>query len=217
MQKNVAYYAAQVTASVQPPLLYELDDRMVEIIRVQVSRMMKARPFPPHMQDDLVQELSCVINKELPRYNPAKSDVYTFVRMVAFKRSRNCLEYLEAKDRQMNSPDEIFSLDEVINDEQETLGDLINEKSVSALLGKCTRSSYELHDLRDLIRQAMDNMPEEYANICQAILDGETISSLARHFGITRSWFREKYFLPIRKSFLEVGLDQYLVEGLTYA
>lgn len=191
------------------------DAQTKRLIRSRAYWLLKTGLFPRYMLDDITQSLSIVIYQASTTFDESKGNFHTYVNHILMNRAKNMID-VEVRKKAACSV-EILNLDEEINEDQVTLGDLISDKSVAALLGKCTRSPYELYELRCLIRQAMDNMPEEYANICQAILDGETISSLARHFGITRSWFREKYFLPIRKSFLEVGLDQYLVEGLTYA
>lgn len=213
MQERVTKNAALSAASAQPFPSNAFDDRMMRIIRIQVSRLIKTKLFPEHMRDDLVQKLSCIICSELATYNPERGNVYTYARKIAFNRSINIINHTRVLARRSEEPQDMLSLDQVVNEEMETLGELIDANDVACLMGRQTRCPFEFNDLVNIVCQTMEEMPEEYAAICQAILSGESISSLAKRYGVSRTWFREKYLNPIRKIFIKVGLDQYLREG----
>ena len=55
----------------------------------------------------------------------------------------------------------------------------------------------------------MSLLPTKLQEVCREILTGETISSLAKKYKISRMGFHKKYLKPIREVFVFVGLDQF--------
>ena len=187
------------------------DPRMMKIITCRARWLIKTGLFPVHMKDDLIQELALILMAELDHFDREKGNIYTFARMVVCNRSKNMIE--RACSRKSKEPQEMLSLDVVVNEEQETLADEISSDDVDCILGKPTRPAHDAEDVAGLVREAICLLPEEHADICRAIMSGSSVSSLAKHHGLSRPWFRRKYFVPIRAVFVKVGLDHYLVEG----
>lgn len=187
------------------------DQRMMKIITNRANWLIKTGLFPAYMKDDLSQELALILWTELDHFDRQKSNVYTFARMVVCNRAKNMVA--RACSLKSKEPEEMLSLDAVVNDEQETLADTTSLDEVDSILGKLTRPACDVEDIAALVHEAIGLMPKTHADVCHAIMNGHSVSSLARQHGISRPWFRRKYFEPIRAVFVKVGLDLYLVEG----
>lgn len=183
------------------------DDRIKRIIINEVRFLLKTGLFQEYEKDDLKQELSIALWRAHEKYNSSHSNRYTFSKAVVIKKAQNMID--SASRRKNSGPQELISTDIVINEDGDTLQELISSDEPEMIEGRRSRSRQETSELIDSLNYAISLLPDEQKEICRAILDGETISSLAHRYGISRTAFRKRYLKSIRKVFVSAGMKDY--------
>lgn len=176
-------------------------------IHLQAHVLIKCGWFPEHMKKDLEQELSLVLLAESEHFDPAKSSFPTFAKHVLKKRSLNLIE--RARTIKAGADIEMLSLDISVNEEGESLVELLDFDSIRIAMGVQSRSRSDMGELCECVAHALTLLNPELREICIAIMDGESISGLARRYGMSRPGFRKAYFPQIQKVFLDAGLGEF--------
>jgi hypothetical protein len=187
------------------------DKRIRKLIMEKVRYLMKTGLFPENIKEDIYQRLSIMLWNAQKNFDFMQSNKYTFARCVLANRAKNMID--AAVRRQDNEPVEMLSIDLVVNADGDEYGDMIDSDDAEMSLGNRVCPRIESLDLRDSEEYAITQLPPESQRICRAILAGETISSLAHMYGISRTAFRKKYLLPTRKVFVEAGLADFCKGG----
>ncbi len=182
------------------------DARLKRIIAEEVRFLLKTGLFPADEKDDLAQELYVAVWQAREKHNPTQSNRYTFAKTIVFKRGQNLID---SALRKKNNSAETISTDTVINEDGDAFHEFISLEETEILEGKRTRSKQDFSELRESLNYAMSLLPDESKKICMAILDGETISSLSRKYGVSRTAFRERYLKPIRSVFSAAGMRDF--------
>lgn len=202
--KSFIVPSAAVNADVAPFCSENVfDEQTVKIINAVAHQLVKNGCFPSHSEDDVALQLALVIHSETPKYRQEKGDFHAFVRSVLTHRAKNLIRDWNKKHT------DIVSLDITVTEDGETMGDMISDDYFQISTGNRVRSETERQDLIDSENYAISQLPVKSQVICKAILAGESISSLARQYGISRTAFRKTYLSPIRKVFLRLGLDEF--------
>ena len=183
------------------------DKRIKKLITEKDRYLVKTGLFPENMKDDIYQRLSVMLWGSQENFDPQQSNKYTFAKCVLKNRAKNMIDV--AVRKQADEPEEMFSIDLVINADGDDYGDMIDSDDAEMSLGNRIRSRIESRELIDSETYAISQLPEESQRICRAILAGETITSLAKAYGISRTAFRKKYLYPIREVFTRLGLDEF--------
>lgn len=179
------------------------DAKTVKIINAVAHQLVKNGCFSSHSEDDVSLQLAIIVHAESPKYLPEKGNFHAFVRSVLSHRAKNLIRDWNKKHT------EVISLDIVVGEEEETMCDTISDDYFQIATGNRVRTETERQDLIDSENYAISQLPDESQRICRAILAGETITSLAKAYGVSRTSFRKKYLYPIRGVFTRLGLDEF--------
>ena len=187
------------------------DKRIRKLIMEKIRYLMKTGLFPENIKEDIYQRLSIMLWNAQNNFDSMQSNKYTFAKCVLKNRAKNMLD--AAVRRRDDEPEEILSLDVEINEDGDSLGDILNADKILSTISNHVRSGMERIELIECEKQAIEKLPSHLQIICKEILAGDTISSLAKKYHLNRTWFKEKYLLPIRKVFVEAGLADFCKGG----
>ena len=143
------------------------DERVEKIIAFAADKLTKgASLFPQCDKSHLCQELRMHLFKQMPKFNPQKSCVYTYATMVCNRKAKNLIR---DKIRRLRETPATVSLNEAYNDDGETLADHIstdNEKIPS--------------DVREKVESTLSRLSEKDREICEMIMAGTSLRAIAR-------------------------------------
>lgn len=143
------------------------DERMEKIIRLEVWNMTRdSSLFPPCEDTKLRQALRIHLLQNMPKFDPQKSSVYTYATLVCGRKAKNMIR---DRIRELQMAPTTVSLDEVCNDEGETLGDRIPAEDTVAQM-----------DTREEIELTLDQLSEKDRQICKMIMGGMSLKEIAR-------------------------------------
>jgi RNA polymerase sigma-70 factor (ECF subfamily) len=149
---------------------------------------------------DLEQDLLCDLLDRLPKFNPAKAQLNTFVARVIERRIASIIRFRFAE---LRSPDrEECSLDDLVLDcdgRRVPLHQLIPDRS---------STPQRLRDLERDMADVLGRLSDLHRTIALGLVTG-TINSLANELAMPRSAV-ERHIEEIRDIFEDAGLDEYL-------
>lgn len=207
MEKDSFSFAAEKADASSVVKNEYFDEQLQKIIREKACYLVKTGLWNTSQLDDLCQTLSLIVWNAQQKFDALRSNKYTFAKRVLFNRAKNLIDR-EARKKN-GTPQEIVSLDFVVNDDGDTVADMIDADEYYSTVGNRCRSEYDTMMLRESVMYAMSLLPTKLQEVCREILTGETISSLAKKYKISRMGFYKKYLKPIREVFVFVGLDQF--------
>ena len=185
-----------------------IDDAALRIIRIKAWKLAQSAGFTPDEKEDIEQELTLHLLRQLPKFDPQRGSRRAFISHVLERRVINLVEHKAAEKRDWKR--EAFSLDEQIElrdggriERGETLDpDLIDR----AILQHPT----ETLDLQFEVRHAIHRLSPELAALCHLLAEPKrrNLKRLSEETGIPRGKLYE-LIDRIRKLFKETGLEGY--------
>lgn len=156
---------------------------------------------------DIISELTLDLLTHLPRHDGRRSSSSTFVQVVVAGRSRRILRDLTRDKRILlrdaESLETVTCRDE--NGNEVTLADMLDGDEAAIALGHSSRSRREQELLRIDVTAVISQLPGSLQACCTDIMNGRSVSELARESGLSRTAFRGRVIDPIRRAFREAG------------
>jgi RNA polymerase sigma-70 factor (ECF subfamily) len=167
------------------------------------ARQLSRRPgFSRTDRGDLEQELWADLLGRLPRFDPAKASLNTFIARVVERKIASILRYHLAE---MRSPGRNEAS---LNDPALDCDGRVVERHQTTPEAASTRQ--RLDDLRRDLAEVREYLPSD---VLRAIMDaiglGGTINSIAGELGISRRT-AERHMAELRRIFVDAGLRDYL-------
>jgi len=186
-----------------------LDDYAVNLIRYKTRRLIGQAGFTRSDQEDIEQDLSLHLRQQLPKHNPRKGTLKTFINTVLDNKIRTMVAARITSQLDVRQHD--YSLDETIETE---IGDKVSRAEAMDLeeylmgVGYIGRRALDAVELRIDVHYAVSLLPADLQNLC-ARLQEHTILDIAHEDGVTRQKIDELR-RRIAFLFLEHGLDEYV-------
>ncbi len=186
-----------------------LDDYARNLIRYKTRRLIGQAGFTRSDQEDIEQDLSLHLRQQLPKHNPRKGTLKTFINTVLDNKIRTMVS--ARLTSQFDFRQHECSLDEPV--EAET-GDMVSRaEAIDAeeylmATGRLNRKALDIVEMRIDIQCAVSLLPMDLRDLC-ARLQERTIVDIAREDGVTRQKIDELR-RRIAFLFLEYGLDEYV-------
>lgn len=195
-------------ANVVPNLNNELaSEKIKKLVKEHSLRLLKTGFFQENQREDLEQEFLVVLWKESHHYNSLHGSFVTFAKTVLKNRTKNRI--VKETRRQKNAPQMFDSLDIVINEDQDTVGDLIDSDTYEMDVSGRVRPLLESLELIECKNYAISKLPPHLQEFCHAILSGDSISSFAKKKKVSRAAIAKYYIAPIRAVFVREGLREF--------
>jgi RNA polymerase sigma-70 factor (ECF subfamily) len=185
-----------------------MDDRSVPGIDTYASRLIRFKSrelsrqpgFSHSDRCDLEQILLTDLIVRLPKFNPAKAQLNTFVARVVERKIASIIRHRTAE---MRSPErEECSLDDTVLD--------CDGRSVARhqTIPECSSVPQRLRELERDVADVLARLPDLHRSIALGLVTG-TINSVATELGIPRSAV-ERHIEELKAIFEDAGLREYL-------
>lgn len=186
-----------------------LDDYSVNLIRHKTRHLIGQTGYTKSDQEDIEQDLSLHLRQQLPKYDPRKGTLKTFVSIVLNNKVRTMASARLTSQFDFRQHD--CSLDEMVETgvgDRVSRGEAIDAEEYLMATGQLNLRALDLVELRIDVRHAISLLPADLQSMC-ARLQEQTIVDIAREDGVSRHRIDE-----IRRRiaflFLEHGLDRYV-------
>lgn len=184
------------------------DDYAAGRIRYHAGRLSSATGFGFVDAEDIEQDLTLDLIRRLPRFDPARAALPTFIACVV----RNCAETRRERARAEKRGGSIAhcSLHDTVpsEDNGEPLL-LIDTLDASTGLWSCEDATWDVHsDIRIDVSRAVSRLPGPLATLAER-LASETVLEISRSSGPSRDAIY-RAIRRLREAFTEAGLDFYL-------
>lgn len=186
-----------------------LDDYAVNLIRYKTRRLIGQAGYTRSDREDIEQDLSLHLRLRLPKHNPRKGTLKTFINTVLDNKIRTMVSARTTSQFDFRQHD--YSLDETIRTEiGETVSrsEAIDGEEYLMATGRVNRRTLDALELRIDVQCAVSMLPADLQNLC-ARLQEQTIVDIAREDGVSRHKIDELR-RRIALLFLEHGLDEYV-------
>lgn len=195
-------------ANVVPCINTELaSEKIKKLVKEYSLRLLKTGLFQENQREDLEQEFFVVLWKESSHYDSKHGSFVTFAKTVLKNKTKNRI--IKEMRRQKKAPQMFESLDIIINEDQDTVGDLIDSDTYEMDVAGRVRPLLESFELIECENYAISNLPPHLQEFCHAILSGDSISSFARKKKVSRAAIAKYYIAPIRTVFTREGLREF--------
>ena len=181
--------------------------KIKKLVKEHSLRLLKTGLFQENQREDIEQEFLIVLWKESCHYNSEHGSFVTFAETVLKNRTKNRI--IEKTRRQKNTPQMFDSLDIVINEDRDTVGDLIDSDTYEMDVVGRVRPLQESLELIECENYAISKLPPHLQEFCYAILSGDSIRSFAKKKNVSRTAIAKYYIDPIRAVFLREGLREF--------
>lgn len=185
-----------------------LDDYAVNLIRYKTRRLIGQAGFSKSDQEDIEQDLSLHLRRQLSKHNPRKGTLKTFINTVLNNKIRTMVS--ARLTSQFDFRQHECSLDELVEvdtGEMVSRAEAIDAEEYLMATGRLNRRTLDAVEMRIDVQCAVSMLPADLRNLC-ARLQERTIVDIAREDGVTRQKIDELR-RRIAFLFLEHGLDEY--------
>ena len=186
-----------------------LDDYAVNLIRYKTRRLIGQAGYTRSDKEDIEQDLSLHLRQQLPKYNPRKGTLKTFINTVLDNKIRTMVAARTTSQFDFRQHD--FSLDETIETEtgdRVSRGEAIDSEEYLMVTGRLNRKALDGVEMRIDVQCAASLLPADLQTLC-AGLQKRTIVDIAREDGVSRHKIDELR-RRIAFLFLEHGLYEYV-------
>ena len=186
-----------------------IDTYAVRIIRHKARRLIGKFGFTEFDIEDIEQELVLEVLRRLPKYNPKRAKLSTFIALVVEHKIATIIETRKAAMRDYRRC--AGSLNDSLEDDEGGSTELIEAFDQEAYLfrtGKLSRPAAELRDLKIDLCKAIEKLPLELRELCRRLLTN-TVTEVSRDTGIARGTIYDM-IKKICGALKEAGLGDYL-------
>ena len=186
-----------------------IDPYAVRLIKYKARRLIGQAGFSVSDRDDLEQEMILDLLRRLPKYNPKRAQLNTFIARVVEHRIATLIEARKAGIRDYRRCP--YSLNDRFEDEEgrsvervETL----DQEDYLLRTGAQSRPADELSALAIDVAAVLERLPPELRELCRR-LGTETVTEISRDAGVPRGTIYES-IKELREIFEDAGLKDYL-------
>lgn len=179
-----------------------LNDYAARLIRFKARQLCRRPGFSRSDQEVIERDLRTDLDLRMPRFNPARAQLNTFIDRVIRRRIISLVRYRFADKRdprreECSLNDPVLDADGRVVDRHETTPE-------------ATSTWQRLHDLERDVADLRERLPSDgHRQFMDALARGATINSIAGELGISRR-AAAKYFAELRRFFEDAGLREYL-------
>ena len=181
----------------------------VQLIKFKARQLVGKSGFSEADRDDLEQELAADLLKRLPKFNPARAQMNTFITRIVEHRVSTLIEAQKAKRRNYRLRG--GSLNELVDQGPEGIIeriDGVDNDEYSMRTGKSSRTVEELMEMAIDINAVMADLPPDLRDLCER-LKTENVTDISRDTGIPRGTIYES-ITKLRSMFERAGMKDYL-------
>ncbi|MBI2842678.1 MAG: hypothetical protein HYX78_04700 [Armatimonadetes bacterium] len=186
-----------------------LNDYATNLIRYKTRRLIGQAGYTRSDQEDIEQDLSLHLRQQLPKHNPRKGTLKTFINTVLDNKIRTMVSARLTSQFDFRQHD--CSLDETIETEtgdRVSRGEAIDAEGYLMATGRISRRAFDILEMRIDVQCAVSLLPADLQNLCVRLQE-RTIVDIAREDGVSRHKIDELR-RRIAFLFLEHGLDEYV-------
>ena len=158
-------------------------------------------------RDDLVAELTLDLLEHLARHDARRSAFSTFVQLVVEGKSKRILRD-RCRDKHACLRNAV-PLEAVAGSDDDgtelALAELLDADATAIALGLRRRTRHDTAVLRLDVPVVLARLPPDLRACCTHLMDGRSISELARARGLTRGAFRYHVLAPLGRAFRAAG------------
>jgi RNA polymerase sigma-70 factor (ECF subfamily) len=178
------------------------------IIGRKVAQLIGRAGFTRQDRKDLEQDLFARVIQSLPKFNPDRAHLNTFVTTVVERYVANVLRNQRAVKRDRRGTTSLNVMIEITDEGPTELVQTIGDRELDARLGRERRSEQELTELAMDLSSVIATLPIAW----QALLElrkSKTMAEVAREMGLPRTTLLE-WIRRIRQIFEKAGLGDYV-------
>ena len=186
-----------------------VDPYAVTLIKYKARRLIGQAGFTASDRDDLEQELILDLLRRLPKYNPKRAQLNTFIARVVEHKIATLIEARKAGIRDYRRCP--FSLDDRFEDEagrSVERVDTFDQEDYLLRTGAQSRPADELSALTIDVAAVLETLPPELRELCRR-LKAESVTEISRDTGVPRGTIYESV-KNLREIFEDAGLKDYL-------
>lgn len=181
----------------------------VQLIKFKAMQMVGKSGFGEDDREDLEQELAADLLKRLPKFNPVRAQLNTFINRIVNHRVSTLIEAQKAKQRNFRLRG--GSLNEVVDQGTNGIVERIDEVDTdeySMWAGKSARTVEELMEMAIDINGFLADLPPNLRELCER-LKTENVTDISRDTGIPRGTIYES-ITKLKGMFERAGMRDYL-------
>jgi RNA polymerase sigma-70 factor, ECF subfamily len=189
---------------------YALNDYAQKIIRYKAKQLAGKYGFTRDDHEDLCQEMTLDLLVRLPKFNPGKASLNTFIARVVDRKVANLIRFQRQAKRDYRR--EAPSLNGLIEDGEGHIiprGETISQDEHDRRTGKYTRAASEREDLRLDAWAAISALPWDLQRLAKLLMT-HSIAEAARELGMPRGTLCGTHVVTMRETFGSRGLGEYL-------
>lgn len=181
----------------------EINDEIINIVNIKVNRLIRSSSYRPDERDDIVQELLMHLHRRLPKFDPEKAGLSTYIDMVLS--TKIILMVHERRERQHRRPSSISIEEFSFDDENEDLKSHVLDNEAEKIWDR------EKHraDLRHDLEETLSRLPANLREIARMLGESRKRKEIAEKMGIHRDTVL-KMIYDLRSALKEAGIDEYL-------
>ena len=186
-----------------------IDPYAARLIKYKARRLIGQAGFTASDREDIEQELTLDLLRRLPKYNPKRAQLNTFIARVVEHRLASLIEAQKAGIRDYRRCR--CSLNECFEDadgRSVERVDTFDQEDYLLRTGAQSRPSEELNRLAIDVAAVIEGLPHELRNLCRR-LKAETVTEISRDTGVPRGTIYES-IKKLREIFKDAGLRNYL-------
>ena len=186
-----------------------IDPYAARLIKYKARKLVGKAGFTASDREDIEQELTLDLLRRLPKYNPKRAQLNTFIARVVEHRLASLIEAQKAGIRDYRRCR--CSLNECFEDadgRSVERVDTFDQEDYLLRTGGQSRPSEELSALAIDVAAVLETLPPELRELCRR-LKAETVTEISRDTGVPRGTIYES-IKKLREIFKDAGLRNYL-------
>ena len=187
----------------------ELNKYTMTLVQCKARQLVGKAGYAWHDIKDIEQDLIRDLLERLPKFDPAKATLNTFVDRVVGSKIVDLLRRRNAEIR--NRGREAFSLNEEIETEDGSVEiiETVSQDEIDLRTGRYNRPAADRAHLQIDLNAVVAGLSPELRQVAD-MLRTASVAEVARELGIPRRTFREKHLAQLREVFAANRMDDYL-------
>jgi RNA polymerase sigma-70 factor (ECF subfamily) len=189
---------------------HDLDDYAKNLIRHKARQMIGKYGLAPDDYNDLRQDMILDLLTRLPKFNPDKAGLNTFVTRLVDRKASSIIRHRRQAKRDFRC--KAGSLEDMVETKDGGTverGETISQDECDLRSGTRDRTESERIDMQVDVSIALADLPPELRALATRLMI-DTIAQAARDLGVPRSTIYETGIARLRKAFIDKRLHEYL-------